>query len=321
MEALVSEALKEDLPDALLNTFGTVFHAGKRVRFAVHERAEWIPTNKEEPRYVLCHVRAGSAVFVMDGVAIPVMAPATILLDETLRPEILHARDLRIVSLYFHPSLINNAFSLEQIQSQGGRDALKGSIHQDLFLLERFFASSVGDRVAQLPPHVNERVSQSIDLGAVEMRIQPDKYWPCRIRSFLIEALFQLRMLEPMPSSSVFVPADDMRASRVARAMSFLQERYHSDFTLSEVARVCCTNRTTLNSEFRAATGMTVRAYTISLRIKMAAGLLRDTGLPVAEIMSRVGYENPSHFTRAFRQTIGASPRDYRTAQCWVTKP
>jgi AraC-like DNA-binding protein len=172
---------------------------------------------------------------------------------------------------------------------------------------------------------VHERVRGSIDLAAAESRTQPDKYWPCRVRSFLIEALFQLRMLTPVPLSSVSLaklvsPMGDVQGNRVARAMSFLQERYQSDFTLSEVARACCTNRTTLNAEFRTATGMTVRAYTISLRMKMAAGMLRDTALPVAEIMNRVGYENPSHFTRAFRETIGTSPRDYRNTQCWINR-
>lgn len=320
MQACVDRPFDSSVSDIQLSTVGKVFHPRTRLKFAVHEGEQLLPASEAAPRYVLCHVRAGSAVLAIGGTAIPVVAPTVILLSEAMRPEIMHARGLQLTSLYFHPSLINNAFDLELIQSEQARDRFKGSTHQDLFLLERFFADNTAERIAHLPAHVHERVRQSIDLAVAEADTQPDKYWPCRIRSFLIEALFQLRMLAPVPIASSFAPTNDMRGSRIVRAMRFLQERYQSDFTLGEVARACCTNRTTLNAEFRAATGMTVRAYTISLRMKMAAGMLRDTALPVAEIMNRVGYENPSHFTRAFRTTVGTSPRDYRNTQCWINR-
>jgi AraC family L-rhamnose operon regulatory protein RhaS len=50
----------------------------------------------------------------------------------------------------------------------------------------------------------------------------------------------------------------------------------------------------------------------------MACTLLRDTRLPIYEIMSRIGYENPSHFTRIFRQMMDIAPSEYRAEQCWV---
>jgi AraC-like DNA-binding protein len=314
--------------DDPLSTRGRVTNTRTPLPFGARTGSDFLAASVELPRYVLCHVRAGSAVFKLDGVALPVVAPAIVLLDDRLRPEISCARGLHMATLYFHPALINNAFAMDLIHSSEGRASFRGSTRQDLFLLERFFAEQPAERVSQLPSHVHERVKQSIDMAAAEASVQPDRYWPCRVRSFLIEALFQLRMLAPVPITDLALqheatstpPAADTRGSRVARAMSFLQERYQSDFTLTEVARACYTNRTTLNAEFRAATGMTVRAYTISLRMKMAAGMLRDTGLPVAEIMNRVGYENPSHFTRAFRQTLGTSPRDYRNTQCWINK-
>ncbi|MFT3736295.1 MAG: AraC family transcriptional regulator [Rhodocyclaceae bacterium] len=311
------EAIDERSTFDELLTRGKDFHRWTPLQFASRAGNQLVSAVPDAPRYVLCHIRAGSAVFVIDGMAMPVVTPAVVLLDESRRPEILHARDLQMTTLYFHPSLIDYAFAPDLIQSEQGWCSLKR--HQDLFLLERFVAKQATERVTQLPVHVHERVKQSIDNATSEAQVQPDKYWTCRVRSFVIEALFQLRMLEPVPHSSVSTtaasPADDARSTRVMRAISFLQERYHSDFTLSEVACICFTNRTTLNAEFRNATGMTVRAYTIALRMKMAADMLRNTDLPVAEIMGRVGYENPSHFTRAFRATLGKSPRDYRNAQ------
>ena len=33
---------------------------------------------------------------------------------------------------------------------------------------------------------------------------------------------------------------------------------------------------------------------------------------PIAEIGSSVGYDNPLHFSRAFKNTLGISPSEYR---------
>jgi AraC-like DNA-binding protein len=42
--------------------------------------------------------------------------------------------------------------------------------------------------------------------------------------------------------------------------------------------------------------------------------LLAEPNLSVTEISSRVGYSSPSHFTKAFRQATGLTPRAFRKA-------
>jgi AraC family transcriptional regulator len=42
--------------------------------------------------------------------------------------------------------------------------------------------------------------------------------------------------------------------------------------------------------------------------------LLAETDLSVTEISARVGYSSPSHFTKAFRQATGLTPRAFRSA-------
>jgi AraC-like DNA-binding protein len=43
-----------------------------------------------------------------------------------------------------------------------------------------------------------------------------------------------------------------------------------------------------------------------------ARGLLSETELTVAEIARRVGISDPGYFSRQFRSTHGASPREWR---------
>lgn len=278
-----------------------------------------LPVSDTEPRFTICHIRSGSAVFVIAGQPLLVAAPAVLILDDLIRPEIRQAASLEMETIYFHPKMVNSVFSMESMHSVEIRRAQFGeTVMRDFYLIDRFIKAKPAERVLPLSPAVSERVIAAW-LGAVtQAQLQMDKFWPCRTRSYLIELLFQLRMLEP---DSTAQHADALAiSSRIGLAMQFVQEHYQTDFTVADLARHCATNRTTLNDEFRAATGKTVRAYTISLRMQMASALLRDTTLPVGEIMARVGYENQSHFTRAFRQLTGVSPGVYREEQCWMIK-
>ena len=92
----------------------------------------------------------------------------------------------------------------------------------------------------------------------------------------------------------------------------YVHERFNTEFTLDDVARWCASNRTQVNRRFRELTGQSLRQYVINLRMRVASSLLRDTGLPITEIMTRVGYENGSNFTRTFRAAFAQTPREHR---------
>ncbi len=47
-------------------------------------------------------------------------------------------------------------------------------------------------------------------------------------------------------------------------------------------------------------------------RYQVASELLKNSGIKIAEIAFMAGYQNPSHFSRAFRRLAGVSPIEYR---------
>jgi AraC family transcriptional regulator len=59
--------------------------------------------------------------------------------------------------------------------------------------------------------------------------------------------------------------------------------------------------------------GETVYKYVRRLRLEKAASKLRYTEHPITDIAMDTQYDTPSAFTRAFKQSIGHSPRNYRT--------
>jgi len=60
------------------------------------------------------------------------------------------------------------------------------------------------------------------------------------------------------------------------------------------------------------ASGTTLTAEIIEVRKQRAGELLVETGKPVTEVATAVGFANPTSFTRAFKSWTGASPREYR---------
>ncbi|MEM7182103.1 MAG: AraC family transcriptional regulator [Spirochaetota bacterium] len=73
-----------------------------------------------------------------------------------------------------------------------------------------------------------------------------------------------------------------------------------------------CRTRTTLSKKFRESTGYSIISYLGKLRIKIASIMIRETTLPIVEILHRVGFEDSAHFGRAFKKEMGLSPGTFR---------
>jgi AraC-like DNA-binding protein len=57
---------------------------------------------------------------------------------------------------------------------------------------------------------------------------------------------------------------------------------------------------------------MTPRRYITQVRINAACVLLSETDETIAEVASRTGFYDQSHFTHQFTRHKGTSPRQYR---------
>lgn len=83
-------------------------------------------------------------------------------------------------------------------------------------------------------------------------------------------------------------------------------------FTIDELAREYLINTSTLKSVFKAVYGMPIASYMKHYRVNQGAKLLRETGDSIAVIAGKVGYENQSKFTKAFKDIYKVLPTEYR---------
>jgi AraC-like DNA-binding protein len=82
--------------------------------------------------------------------------------------------------------------------------------------------------------------------------------------------------------------------------------------TLPEMARGAGMPVTTFSARFRKAFGFSPKGYVIHCRLSHAAHLLRNENLTVSEIATRVGYDDPFHFSKLFKKTFRVSPAIWR---------
>lgn len=281
---------------------GRQFFAGYQLPVAL---GQYDPARAFTGHYGLIHIAQGTGL--LEGPTGPVMvaAPAVILLDDILRPSIIRRQSLVLEALFFEPGVINSLFTPELLRATPVFD---GTAEQDAYLLRRFLEPEALGRPLLLSATLHQRVGDALGRVGAEGAAQIDAHWPCRTRSWLIELLFQLRVANPQVQQLAPLASND----RLDQALLFVHERFNTEFTLDDVARWCGSNRTQVNQRFRALTGQSLRQYVIGLRLRVASSLLRDTGLPIAEIMGRVGYENGSNFTRTFRGAFGQTPREHR---------
>ena len=77
----------------------------------------------------------------------------------------------------------------------------------------------------------------------------------------------------------------------------------------------CNIHRNQLLKLFKDKIGQGPQEYLIKYRMSRAAQLLLTTGLSVNEIGNAVGYANQLHFSRAFKNVYGMSPKHFRDAK------
>ncbi len=99
---------------------------------------------------------------------------------------------------------------------------------------------------------------------------------------------------------------------RVYTAIGFFTDNLSSNLSLTEVAEYVKLSPWHLDRLFKAETGIPFKQYVIQLGMEMSAELLRSSSLSVKEIMSRLGIQDRSHFTRDFKKKYGKSPKAYR---------
>lgn len=97
----------------------------------------------------------------------------------------------------------------------------------------------------------------------------------------------------------------------VEYALHYIKYNYNHT-TVNDIAKYIGINRSYLTSIFKKKLGVPPQTYLINYKLEKAEILIKNTNLPIQEIATKVGYDNPLTFSKIFKQNYNLSPKNYR---------
>ena len=88
-----------------------------------------------------------------------------------------------------------------------------------------------------------------------------------------------------------------------------MQAHLIEDISLAEIAKVTKLSQSQFARAFRDSTGLPPYRYILRSRVQRAEQMLAATKLSNCEIATNVSFVDQSHFTKAFRRFVGATPK------------
>lgn len=100
--------------------------------------------------------------------------------------------------------------------------------------------------------------------------------------------------------------------SEIQTIVGIIQERLHLPLKVSELAAEVGFTENYLSILFKKETGETLTDFMTRIRMKKARELLKNPENKIYEVSEKVGYGDPNHFSRSFKQLEGMYPTEFR---------
>jgi AraC-like DNA-binding protein len=111
-----------------------------------------------------------------------------------------------------------------------------------------------------------------------------------------------------LPGEAVETPA----FATYRRCRQYVQEHFLQLPSLAQIARKCHVDPAYLCRLFRRYDHQTPYQFLMRLKMNLAAERLQDPGLLVKQVAAEMGFDDPFHFSRAFKSVFGRSPEAFR---------
>ena len=139
-----------------------------------------------------------------------------------------------------------------------------------------------------------------------------------KLRRFVtLDALFSyvkeefLRCLENQ--GGMVQEADDKLITQVK---VYCRENYDKVCSLDDIAEHMYISKSYLSQLFKEKTGDSIWNYFTDIRMEEAKKMLASGHVKATEVSRLLGYKNPSHFGRIFKERVGTSPKEYQQMVC-----
>jgi AraC-like DNA-binding protein len=103
-----------------------------------------------------------------------------------------------------------------------------------------------------------------------------------------------------------------LQAPQTVNLSRIMEDNFSFNLTLSEFATMTSRSLSAFKRDFEKHFNTTPGKWLMEKRLKHARHLLVNCGKTVSEAAFESGFEDPSHFSRAFRKQFGSSPANVK---------
>ncbi len=138
--------------------------------------------------------------------------------------------------------------------------------------------------------------------------------WRKRGAALVTELILRIAQERPDLLSPMVLPLAVKSFKLLNPVLQFVENHLSDSLSVKQMAQLVMFSSRHLRRLFHQTIGMSPKQWLLERRLQRAATLLTQTDLPVKTIAAECGFNDLSHFNRAFRQRFGQSPTQYRRA-------
>jgi len=169
----------------------------------------------------------------------------------------------------------------------------------------------------------NSRIAmrKAMELGANDYLVKPStvdrllKSIAIQLEKHAVSYKCSLGDAPPVSESNLTMANSELifpSTPHLKEVFDYIEGHYHEGITLSDVAEAVGYSSAYLTNQVAKQTGNTVNGWIVKRRMAAARPLLKNTNQTIEEIATKLGYQNPCHFSRQFRQHHNLSPSNWR---------
>lgn len=132
----------------------------------------------------------------------------------------------------------------------------------------------------------------------------PSQVNPGLLRLKVMELLFNVMDC----SKNIFRQMLQLRQPVKVDVHRVVEENYTSPITLEELAYLSGRSLSSFKRDFQSIYGETPAKWIREKRLSKARQMLQSSRMSVADVAYSLGFENPTHFSRIFKERFGSSP-------------
>lgn len=295
---------------AELQTIGQDFNKGFIIKSYYTDELT-LMDKTEKNLFQVLYIDEGSVIVGDTDAEKTLFTPVLLCLNYTETQKKIHITNGKGFSLFFKPEVINNGL-IGSEYSDGKVQNPEYLTTEQLLLYP--FEQSRNDNPISLSVNgsIRNRILRMADNIKTQFYKQPDEYWPCRGRSFMLEMLMLLQSMYKMQTETTLeIKSTD---NTITPALRQIHTEYcNCEFNVNSITTKAGLGKLFFLHAFKKVTGTGPKKYLMQLRCTVAENLLKNTMLSAEEIARRCGYASEAVFNESFFKIHKTTPLAWRS--------